>query len=309
MKPNSFFSSWFHLSRKERTGVLVIILIICALFFLTPVYQSLQPALHTADTSWMSVIDYSKTETPTYPPRTYSNQSTGLRTPYSQYSSNKSRSQPFYFDPNTVDEEGWQKLGLRPKTIATILNFRSKGGKFLKAEDLQKIYGLFPDEFARLAPYIRIESAAEARKDLPILPVRKTATYGPVDINSADTAAFMALPGIGSKLANRIVVFREKLGGFYEIDQVAETYGLADSVFQKLRAYFVLGSSEVRKININTATLDELKAHPYIRFALASPIIAYRNAHGNFTTTGDIKKIMAVSAEQYSRMAPYLTIE
>ena len=77
----------------------------------------------------------------------------------------------------------------------------------------------------------------------------------PIDINLADTTAFIALPGIGSKLADRIVRFREKLGGFYSTEQIGEVYGLADSVFQKIRSLLLMKPFQVKKININTCNI------------------------------------------------------
>ncbi|HEY4876127.1 MAG TPA: helix-hairpin-helix domain-containing protein [Puia sp.] len=63
---------------------------------------------------------------------------------------------------------------------------------------------------------------------------KKGKTYSTIDINAADTSAFSTLPGIGSKLSNRIITFRERLGGFYSTNQVAEIYGLSDSTFLKI---------------------------------------------------------------------------
>jgi len=137
----------------------------------------------------------------------------------------------------------------------------------------------------------------------------KRFSYNIIDINTADTAAFISLPGIGSKLAARIVNFREKLGGFYSIAQVGETYGLPDSSFQKIRQYLKLENMSIRKVNINTATIDELKTHPYIKWSLANPIVAYRNEHGPFSKVEDIKKVMAVTDEIYNKVAPYLTVQ
>jgi competence ComEA-like helix-hairpin-helix protein len=65
----------------------------------------------------------------------------------------------------------------------------------------------------------------------------------------------------------------------------------------------------VKKININTATIDELKAHPYIKYNLANPIVAYRNEHGSFSKIEDIKKVMAVTEEIYKKIAPYLSLQ
>ncbi len=133
--------------------------------------------------------------------------------------------------------------------------------------------------------------------------------YTVIEINSADTTGFIYLPGIGSKLAARIINFRDRLGGFYSVEQVGETYGLPDSTYQKIRQYLKIENSAVKKININTATVDELKVHPYIKYTIAKPIVAYRNEHGPFLKAEDIKNVMAVTDEVYHRIAPYITTQ
>jgi competence ComEA-like helix-hairpin-helix protein len=130
----------------------------------------------------------------------------------------------------------------------------------------------------------------------------------PIDINAADTSAYISLPGIGNRLADRIIRFREKLGGFYSIDQIAEVYGLADSVFQKIKPLLKLGPFSIKKIDINTATLEELKAHPYIKYTIANSIVQYRSQHGTFSTLEDIKKIVLITEEVYVRISAYLVI-
>ena len=222
----------------------------------------------------------------------------------------------FYFDPNTVTESEWKKLGLRDKTIKTIENYRSKGGSFYKSEDLQRIYGLHDDEYERLKPYIKIESHIPNEESISSKPKNEiqpaktyTARYSIIDVNTADTTAFISLPGIGSKLAARIITFREKLGGFYSIEQIGETYGLPDSTFQKIKQYLKLDNPSVKKININTASVEEMKAHPYIKYNLADPIVSYRNEHGSFSKIEDIKKVMVVTDEIYKKIEPYLSLQ
>ncbi|MEJ0079640.1 MAG: helix-hairpin-helix domain-containing protein [Puia sp.] len=78
------------------------------------------------------------------------------------------------------------------------------------------------------------------------------------DVNLADSIAWSNLPGIGEKLASRIIHFREKLGGFYQLDQVAETYGLPDTTFQKIKPYLRIHSVPLHQIDINTATKEIL---------------------------------------------------
>lgn len=275
-----------------------------------------------ADTAWIASIKKLEQKEANESKKDYGqyNADNGNNYQYDRPTGNyysKTKGELFYFDPNTLSTQGWKKLGLRDKTIHTIQNYISKGGHFKKPENLQKIYGLFPDEYERIAPYIKIESVAEntenAITNKSVLDNQPAKTYSPrysvIDINTADTSAFITLPGIGSKLAARIVNFRDKLGGFYSINQVGETFGLPDSTFQKIKQYLKLENVLVKKININTATVDELKAHPYIKYSLANPIIAYRNEHGPFEKIEDIKKVMAVTEEVYIKIAPYLAIQ
>lgn len=219
----------------------------------------------------------------------------------------------FYFDPNTLSVDGWKKLGIREKTALTIQKYISKGGKFYKPEDIGKIWGLNEDDLKRVLPYVRI--AKQDDKLIASPPTSEKRNFEKpkyemqvVDVNAADTTAFIALPGIGSKLAARIVAFREKLGGFYKIEQVGETFGLADSVFQKIKHKLAVGSATVKKLNINTDPLDQLKLHPYLRYNLANAIVQYRQQHGNFRTLSDLKNIMAISPEIYTKVLPYLDL-
>lgn len=224
----------------------------------------------------------------------------------------KVEAEVFYFDPNTATASEWKRLGLKDKTVATIQKYLSKGGHFYKAEDISKIWGLHPEDIKRLLPYVNIEQ--KKAEYIQTNPQTKQASYVPkiiqaVDINVADTTAFIALPGIGSKLAQRIINFRDKLGGFNSVDQVGETFGLPDSTFQKIKSRLTSANIPVKKININTALIDEMKTHPYIRYAVANAILQYRTQHGKFSSVTDLKKIMIVTDDIYKKVEPYVTIE
>src|SRR6185437_7323672 len=212
---------------------------------------------------------------------------------------------------NTASVADWIRLGIKPHTAQTIQKYISKGGKFYKPEDIKKIYGLKPSDAERLIPYVAIK---EAKKESKVYGENKSfekagygsshATIQKIDINLADTSQYIALPGIGSKLSKRIIAFREKLGGFYSIDQIGETYLLPDSTFQKIKPYLVVDSTSIKKININNATVDEMKTHPYIRYQVANAIAQYRQQHGKFNSVDEIKKIMIITDEIYSKASP-----
>lgn len=314
-----FVSDYLSFSRRDRIAILALLSLILLIFFLPKIIsKSSKTKQSVADTAWIATMKKLEQKEANDGKNDYKqyNDDNSNNYQYDRPMGNyyaKSKAELFYFDPNTLSIEGWQKLGLRDKTIHTIQNYLSKGGHFKNPEDLQKIYGLFPDEYERIAPYIKIENAENTITNKPLPDNKQVNTYASrysdIDINLADTTAFISLPGIGSKLAVRIINFRDKLGGFYSINQLAETFGLPDSTFQKIKQYLKLENVSVRKININTATIDELKTHPYIRYSLANPIVAYRNEHGPFLKIEDIKKVMAVTEEIYTKVAPYLTTQ
>jgi competence protein ComEA len=306
-------------TRKERIGIIAIIVIMMVyptIPILFAIFYKPEPVDHAAFEKEIARLNVQEPDSSSaYSKRNYDDAGYLHYQPSEKnYYDKPTRGELFYFDPNTLPVDGWKKLGVREKTANTIQNYISKGGRFYKPEDISKIWGLHEDEVKRLLPYVRIEEKpASGYNKYPDREKTKTYekptyTITPCDVNSSDTAAFIALPGIGSKLAARIVAFREKLGGFYKIDQLAETYGLPDSTFQKIKSRLVIGNSSVKKLNINTATVDELKTHPYLRYNIANAIVQYRLQHGSFSSVSDIKKIMVVTEEIYTKAAPYLAI-
>jgi DNA uptake protein ComE-like DNA-binding protein len=223
---------------------------------------------------------------------------------------------PFPFDPNSLQADGWKALGLPDRTVRTLMNYRNKGGRFRKKEDLQKIWGLPPGFYEKVQAYIVFQNQeTPSMKDgnKPVILAAadhhlfKQRTIEKVSINSSDSLAWIALPGIGSRLAARIIAFREKLGGFYSVDQVAEVYGIADSVFRRIKPYLVQEGA-VRKFNINSVSKDELKLHPYIKWKLAQAIVEYRNQHGSFQSLDELRHITLIDEIILAKLLPYLSL-
>ncbi|HEY5771354.1 MAG TPA: helix-hairpin-helix domain-containing protein [Chitinophagaceae bacterium] len=325
MKWSEFIRDYLAFTRKDRIGILIVVGLILFTLFLPDILSKTSRNRSTQiDTTWMAAVKKLEIKNPDSSDKYYqkSDQENANAFQYDKRKSNYNeqiitKGELFYFDPNTISTSEWKRLGLRDKTIKTIENYLNKGGHFYKSGDLQKIYGLHDDEYERLKPYIKIESGPSKSNDGYVSPKSKDETqpaktyvarYSIIDVNTADTTAFISLPGIGSRLAARIVTFREKLGGFYSVEQIRETYGLPDSTFQTIKQYLKLDNPSVKKININTATIDEMKAHPYIKYSLANPIVAFRNEHGSFSKIEDIKKVMAVTDEVYKKIAPYLSL-
>ncbi|MCX6208321.1 MAG: helix-hairpin-helix domain-containing protein, partial [Bacteroidetes bacterium] len=229
------------------------------------------------------------------------------------YATNKKEAEnytlnPFEFDPNTIDETSFQKLGLSPKIIKTILNYRSKGGKFYKPDDFRKIWGLKQEDADVLVPYITIATPSNNRFGNKVDYKNKSITPTKIDINTATVNDFRQLPAVGN-LAYKIVKYRDKLGGFLSINQIRETYDLTDSIYNAMLPYLTLQTIAINKLNINTATDFELGGHPYISKEIAKAIVIYRTQHGNYNSVNDLKKIIFIKKEVVDKIAPYLTVD
>lgn len=243
---------------------------------------------------------------------------------YEKYDSNKKKYKNFNFDPNTASVEQFESLGL-PKFIAErIEKYRSKGGKFRKKEDFAKIYGILPDTYERLEPYIALPSADDESLRTPqaeatnvertvalsetkaVETTTKFTAKQPIrfDLNTGDTTDFMKIKGIGSSYAKRIIKFRDMLGGFTNAEQIKETYGLPPEPVEEILKYGFLRSG-VKKLKINQISLSEFK-HPYLKYNQTKVIIAYREQHGAFKNAEDLKQIKVLDEATISKILPYI---
>jgi len=315
-----FVRNYLNFTRKERRGVISVVFVILVLIlaqFFYPLFITHKQYNYSNFSREIDALNIEKSDS--VKNNNYA-KNTGNDS-YDEYSLDGEKKfetlkgELFYFDPNTASATDWKRLGLRDKTIHTIQNYLSKGGKFYKPEDISKIWGLSPSDAQHLIPYVSIKNGAREnisfeKKEYPRMSSPYVAkTIQPIDVNLADTTAFISLPGIGSKLAQRIIAFRNKLGGFYSIEQVGETYLLPDSTFRKIIPKLTIVNGNVKQININIATIDEMKAHPYLRYNLANAIFQYRQQHGNFNSVEEIKKIMLVTETAYNKISPYLAVK
>lgn len=307
----TFIKDYLTFSKKDRLAVLAVLFILIAMYALPRLFSKGPSTLTLKEDSLLlktvdTIERRNNQQTGNYqtgPPGSYY--------PTPRQAHGFTAGELFRFDPNTLPAEGWQKLGLNDKTIRILINYRNKGGRFYKPEDLKKVWTMPGGFYERVKDYMSITPVQR-----PSYPTFTSTPYSrperkiePVDVNTGDTAAFIALPGIGPVLASRIINFRNKLGGFQSIDQVGETYGLPDSTFQQLKPYFTISNEEVEKLNINQATKEALSAHPYISWKLANAIVEYRNQHGNYQSIDDLKNILILDEATFLKIRNYLTAQ
>jgi competence protein ComEA len=223
---------------------------------------------------------------------------------------------PFSFNPNHATAEEFRALGFSTALATRIDRYRRKGGKFQVKADLLKIYGIDSAFFRKLYSFIDLPERIELEKkeyrkkeyekknSIPLEnPLSK------FDLNEADTLQFMKIDGIGAKRSQRIVKYRDALGGFVSTDQLVEVFGLDSTTLNRLMSItFVAENFQPKKIHINTSDENTLALHPYFRKSVARSIVAYRFQHGEFKTLGDLRNIHALDEKTIRKITPYLTM-
>ena len=192
----------------------------------------------------------------------------------------------FRFDPNTVTLEELQRLGLSERQAESIENYRSKGGRFRSKADFQKMYVVTDTLFARLEPYI----------DIPKL-----------ELNGADSAALVALRGIGPYYAHKILDYRDRLGGFWQKEQLLEIDGLDAERFAGFADEVTVDPAKIRRIDLWHASDTLLARHPYLGPKGARSIIRYRELYDSTRwTLPDLASERVLSQGNIEKLKKYI---
>ncbi|MFD2890171.1 ComEA family DNA-binding protein [Chitinophaga cymbidii] len=270
--PNKFLTDYCSFSRRERTGIAALLGLVLMLFFLPDVWDVLRKDVETVDTA-------------------------GFRLASEQLA--------VMLKLDTVAVK--RDYSYRKRTYAA-----DSASRFERYERSDGASGF--EKYERPPRFERYErrNAAPRFEKYDRFPrfekYKRTPPLTALDINTADTLLWERLPGIGPVLSRRIVLFRERLGGFHDIRQVAETYGLADSVFVKIQPLLQLGDVSLRKIDLNKTDEKSLADHPYIDTKLARAVIRYRNNHGPFRSVEGLKAIALVDEVIYRKLEKYLVV-
>lgn len=300
------FFHYFGFTKTEQRGFFIFVLLVSFICVIKPLYTYFRP-LEPSHSSVVYFSDLQKSTTD----REGSYHRSDDRPLHRDINAVRGVITYFDFDPNHLPAADWKKIGFSDKQIAVITNYRSKGGVFRSKEDVAKMYSISEKEYDRIAPYIKIGTIKEYSAD-PRSGGGKQANaeikkdIRPIAINMGDTSAFKGIYGIGSVLSARIVKYREKLGGYYCVDQLAEVYGISPEQYESMKKKVVLDSVALSRLAINTIDKDELSKHPYISYKQAQVIVNYRNQHGVFKDLNDLKKILILDDLFFRKIEPYL---
>ena len=187
----------------------------------------------------------------------------------------------FAFNPNTGSLEDLQRLGFSQRQAQSIVNYREKGGRFARAEDFGKSYVVSDSVFRRLRPFIRIPK---------------------LDINTADSAAFDDLPGIGPYYASQIVKYRTQLGGYASTEQLMDLYRFDEEKFAKIED--LIECKTPNYFDLWNVDEDALSSHPVIRKrSTARAILRYKeNTSRDEWSIDDLYTVGVIDSLQRQRL-------
>ena len=222
-------------------------------------------------------------------------------------------------DPNRADSATLRRTGLPAAVVSRLLTYRAKAGGFRESDDLARLYDLDAATFARARAYLldgplARDGDAPARPRVPEphderLPNAELPTPTPVDLNDASEADLTAIRGIGPFYARQILDYRDRLGGFVAVAQVAETPRLRAGAFAAWADRLTVGDDArpLAPLHVNRLDARALARHPYLPYRKAAALVAYRGHHGPYRGEGDVYAVGALDSALVGRLAPYLS--
>lgn len=201
--------------------------------------------------------------------------------------------EPFAID--TASAAYLRRVGFSKRQAELIVRYRDMIGGIRDMEEFRECYVVTQEMADTLAPYI-------------IFPARPSATAdnGLLELNSADSAALRSVWGIGEKSVGDIIRYRELLGGYHSVMQLAELKSVTEANFEKISKQIYCDSCKIRKIDINFATPKSLAEHPYVSDRALRRIVKQRQLKGGWGSIEEMIDDDIFSPEEAARLAPYL---
>ena len=207
------------------------------------------------------------------------------------------------FNPNDYSLDDWMALGLSFKQSQSILNFVQRG--IYSNSALEKIY-VMPTEV-----YDLIKDSTYYEKQITEFTVVKDSVVKPLpllEINAASKEDLIELNGVGEFYAKQILKYKNELGGFIFIEQLLEVWKMRLETYEKLLPQLSIDINKIKKINVNTCSLEDLRSHPYLDYYQANSIIKMRMQKDGYNELQEILESKLINEEEFQRLLPYLSL-
>jgi competence ComEA-like helix-hairpin-helix protein len=218
------------------------------------------------------------------------------------------KKEPFLslFNPNFISDYKGYLLGMSIMEIDRLHAFRNQNKFVRSAKEFQEITRVSDSLLTILAPYFKFPNFKKTKKENNRV-LKDESSF--IDLNVATEQELKRISGIGDILARRIINFRNSLGGFMTAEQLYDVYGLEEDVVGRALNYFkVIKKPLIKKININTASAEQISQLTYIKIDLANRIVTYRDRYGSFLSYTELTKIEDFPADKIDRIRLYLAL-
>ena len=286
-------SSYFKFSRNQRSAIFFLfgIIIILQLVYFFVDFSSFSKVSPEKE-KWLSLqsqIDSMKQEKLNYVPKIYP------------------------FNPNFITDYKGYKLGMSVSEIDRLLAFRKENKYVNSPQEFQAVTKVSDSLLNAISPYFKFPDWINNKKKFatykkyPYTAFAKKEKIVIIDINKASQEDLIKIYGIGEAISLRILKFKESLGGFVSMEQMKDVWGLSPEVIENLNTHFkVLTPPNVKKVDINNASIKELSQFPYFNYQLAKQIVTFRSMNGDFKKVDDLTKIKGLSIDKANIIALYL---
>lgn len=196
------------------------------------------------------------------------------------------------FNPNFITDYKGFKLGMTTAEIDKLLKFRSTGKYVNSSAEFQQVTGVSAELLNKISPYFKFPEWTQNKKSNTYTENNEPIILKNIDLNKATVEDLVAIKGIGDYYANAVINERDKLGGFVSIHQIDFIKGLRPEAVKILKQNTsVKNSATIKKVNVNTATKEELAQIPYVNSHIARQIVVYRSKQENPLKIEDLEKI------------------
>jgi competence ComEA-like helix-hairpin-helix protein len=212
------------------------------------------------------------------------------------------------FNPSFLTDYRGYQLGMSTEEIDRLLQHRNEGKYINSAQEFQQVTKINDSLLKTMQPYFKFPDWVVNKNAKALKKQRVNEENLPKqDLNSATAQELTSVNGIGEKLSQRIINYRNKLGGFLLNDQLFEVWYLDKDVAERvLQRFTVIDKPIIEKINVNTATFKEVLSIVYIDYELTKKIFNYRDEVAELQSIDELKKIDEFPIEKFERIALYL---
>ena len=218
--------------------------------------------------------------------------------------SNKKAFKINYFDPNYTTAKDWQKMGFSSKQAQSIIKYKHAINGFKNKADLEACYVISTQKFKEIKPFILFRSKTEIAEKSDSSKVEKKLIL--LELNKASKKELVEVSGIGDVLANRILSYRASVGGFHDMLQLKEVYGLSDENFERMKSELCIDTNEIVKIDVQHANFNQLHKHPYINWNMAKKIMLWSASHAETNLIQFLENDSSILQNEILQLKPYL---